>query len=61
MGHGSARCSANIQHFAARLHVDVIATTADASSELRSEGVPGTVLNFLAIGLLNAKKNKQGL
>lgn len=52
VGDGSARGSTDVQNLAARLDVDVVTSTADASGQLGSEGVPGTVLSLLAIDLL---------
>lgn len=46
--HSGAGGSAQIEDLAAGLHVDVLDTTNDTSSELGSEGVPHSVLNLFS-------------
>lgn len=58
MGNGSAGGSTDVKDLAAGLNVDLIATTGDTSSELRSEGVPGTVLDFLSVLLLKLRNER---
>ena len=44
MGHGGTRCSADVQHLTAGLHVDITDATNDARSKFGSERVPHTIL-----------------
>jgi len=55
MGHGSARGSTDVKDLHAWGNVDLVTTTGDTSSELGSEGVPGTVLDLLSVLLLGLK------
>jgi hypothetical protein len=59
VGHGGARGSADVENLAARLHVDVVTTTADAGGELGAEGVPGSVLSLLSVFLWFTKNKNQ--
>lgn len=48
VGNGGARGSTKVEDLGARLHVDVLNTTDDTSSQLGSEGVPHSVFNLFS-------------
>ena len=48
---GCSRCSSKVENLAARLHVDVLETTQDTCSQLRSERIPYAVFGLCRDGV----------
>lgn len=51
VGHCGARSGAQVQYLGAGRHVDVVDTAENGGGQLRSERIPHTVLDLLAVGL----------